>query len=75
MRTGLRPARFDHQPYLKTRIGLTVINGLYRHGYLIGPALIEKALGEFHDSIRKNGATAGQENKKILNSVEVEHEY
>ena len=75
MRTGLRPARFDHQPYLKTRIGLTVINGLYRHGYLIGPALIEKALGEFHDSIRKNGATAGKENKKILNPVEVEHEY
>lgn len=55
MRTGLRPARFDHQPYLKTRLGLTTINGFYRHGYLIGPAMIEKALYEMNESIKKNG--------------------
>lgn len=54
MRTGLRPARFDHQPYLKTRVGLTVINGLYRHGYLISPALIKNALKEFNESMVKN---------------------
>jgi glycine oxidase len=47
MRTGLRPTRLDHQPFVETKFGLTVINGFYRHGYLIAPAVIDSALSEF----------------------------
>lgn len=46
MSTGLRPARLDHQPIIDEQEGLTRINGLYRHGYLLSPALIEKALAK-----------------------------
>jgi glycine oxidase len=46
MSTGVRPTRLDHQPIIDEQEGLTRINGLYRHGYLLTPALIEKALAE-----------------------------
>ena len=42
--TNLRPALPDNQPLLETRQGLTRINGLFRHGWLIAPALVESAL-------------------------------
>ena len=70
MRTGLRPTRFDHQPFLKTKNGLTVINGFYRHGFLIAPAVIKNALHEFTESINKNGLT----NKPVMKQTEVNHE-
>ena len=41
----LRPALSDHLPRLFHRPGLVRINGLYRHGYLLGPALVEAAVG------------------------------
>lgn len=46
---NLRPAYFDNLPKIqygksKTHQSVISINGLYRHGYLIGPALIEQAL-------------------------------
>lgn len=44
MSTGVRPTRLDHQPIIDEQEGLTRINGLYRHGYLLTPALVEKAL-------------------------------
>lgn len=40
----LRPALPDHQPLLDVRDGLVRINGLYRHGWLLAPALVEEAL-------------------------------
>ena len=42
--TNLRPALPDNLPLLETGDGLTRINGLFRHGWLIGPALVETAL-------------------------------
>ena len=42
--TNLRPALPDNQPLLETAPGLTRINGLFRHGWLIAPALVETAL-------------------------------
>jgi glycine oxidase len=42
--TNLRPALPDNLPLLETRDGLTRINGLFRHGWLIAPALVESAL-------------------------------
>ncbi|HEY1103972.1 MAG TPA: FAD-dependent oxidoreductase [Burkholderiaceae bacterium] len=41
---NLRPALPDNQPRLHTEPGLTRINGLFRHGWLIAPALVEQAL-------------------------------
>lgn len=43
--SGVRPAYADNLPRLtKTRRGLA-INGLYRHGFLLAPALAEAAVG------------------------------
>jgi glycine oxidase len=44
--TNLRPALPDNLPVLHTEAGLTRINGLFRHGWLIAPALVERALQE-----------------------------
>lgn len=42
---NLRPALPDHLPRIEQHDGLTRINGLYRHGWLLGPALVEQAFG------------------------------
>jgi len=42
-RTNCRPALIDNQPLVKAQDGLLEINGLYRHGYLLAPALAEQA--------------------------------
>jgi len=44
--SNLRPALPDNLPLLSTRDGLTRINGLFRHGWLIAPAMVEQALQE-----------------------------
>ena len=42
--TNCRPALGDNLPRIETETGLTRINGLYRHGYLLAPATVETAL-------------------------------
>ncbi len=42
--TNLRPALPDNLPVLETAGVVTRINGLFRHGYLLAPALVEQAL-------------------------------
>jgi glycine oxidase len=42
--TNLRPALPDNLPLMDCRPGLIRINGLFRHGWLIAPALVEDAL-------------------------------
>ncbi len=45
--TNCRPAFKDNLPRIENKEeGLTRINGLYRHGYLLAPAIVEKALKE-----------------------------
>ncbi len=44
--SNLRPALPDNLPLLCTDAGITRINGLYRHGWLLAPALVEQALKE-----------------------------
>ena len=44
--SNLRPALPDNLPRLDTAPGLVRINGLFRHGWLIAPALVERALAE-----------------------------
>jgi glycine oxidase len=41
--TNLRPALPDNLPRIETQPGLSRINGLFRHGWLIAPALVEEA--------------------------------
>ncbi len=42
--THLRPATMDQRPHLHCSTGLIRINGLFRHGFLLAPALVEAAL-------------------------------
>jgi glycine oxidase len=41
MSAALRPALDDHRPVVVERDGVWHINGLYRHGYLCAPALVD----------------------------------
>jgi glycine oxidase len=41
---NLRPALPDHRPHLHTEPGLLRLNGLYRHGWLLAPSLVDEAL-------------------------------
>lgn len=41
--TDLRPAFADNMPRVQERDGITYINGLYRHGYLMAPAFAQEA--------------------------------
>jgi len=41
MSAALRPALDDHRPVVVERGGVWHINGLYRHGYLCAPALVD----------------------------------
>lgn len=47
MLTNCRPARADNLPRIEAEDGLMRINGLYRHGYLLGPAVVAEALAAF----------------------------
>ncbi len=42
--TNLRPSLPDNLPRIDTQPGLVRINGLFRHGWLIAPGLVETAL-------------------------------
>lgn len=46
LETNLRPALPDNLPAIRHSAGKTEINGLFRHGWLIAPALVEQALHE-----------------------------
>lgn len=46
MVTNCRPTLKDNLPAIEHSEGLTRINGLYRHGYLLAPAVVAEALEE-----------------------------
>lgn len=41
---NLRPALPDHRPEIQIEAGLIRLNGLYRHGWLLAPSLVDEAL-------------------------------
>ena len=43
LNSHVRPTTMDHQPFINTQPGLTRLNGLYRHGFLLSPAVVSKA--------------------------------
>lgn len=62
--TNLRPALPDNLPRIEVRPGLTRINGLFRHGWLIAPALVEDAL-RLAGLAHLPAATASTESKEM----------
>ena len=52
--SNLRPALPDNLPHVETQPGLTRINGLFRHGWLIAPALVEDSLEALDSRLRGN---------------------
>jgi glycine oxidase len=42
--TNLRPALPDNRPEVHTEPGLVRLNGLYRHGWLLAPSVVDEAL-------------------------------
>ncbi len=46
MLTNCRPTLKDNLPKIEQEDKLTRINGLYRHGYLLAPAVVEQALNQ-----------------------------
>lgn len=44
--TNLRPALTDNLPRIEHSEGITRINGLFRHGWLIAPAMVHDALAQ-----------------------------
>ncbi|MEA1880263.1 MAG: FAD-dependent oxidoreductase [Campylobacterota bacterium] len=46
MMTNCRPSLRDNLPKIVHGTKITRINGLYRHGYLLAPAIVEQALNE-----------------------------
>ncbi|MDQ2077275.1 glycine oxidase ThiO [Marinimicrobium sp. ABcell2] len=43
---NLRPAFMDNQPHITRTEGLISANGLFRHGYLLAPAVVTQVLAE-----------------------------
>lgn len=44
--TNCRPALKDNLPRVAVEQGMTRVNGLYRHGYLLSPAVAEQAINQ-----------------------------
>ncbi|WOX05084.1 glycine oxidase ThiO [Microbulbifer pacificus] len=50
-RVNCRPATMDNLPVVKSEPGLIRINGLFRHGYLLAPALVAQVEQKIHQPI------------------------
>ncbi|MGS2718077.1 glycine oxidase ThiO [Eionea flava] len=44
MQSNLRPALNDNRPQIQYQQGLVSVNGLYRHGYLLAPVVVQHTL-------------------------------
>ena len=53
---ALRPALDDHRPALALRQGVWHINGLYRHGFLCAPALVDALVHKLLETSNKEQA-------------------
>lgn len=49
MDTNLRPAYMDNLPRVNIQDGLITANGLFRHGYLLAPAVVENILAHIFE--------------------------
>ena len=56
--TGLRPAYADNVPKVEWLDGVLRINGLYRHGFLVAPAMVDYAIEEISRCTSSSTASA-----------------
>lgn len=59
LNVGVRPAYPDNLPRVQWRNNVLRINGLYRHGYLVAPAVVQAAMDEIK-ALCKYSLTANQ---------------
>lgn len=59
LNVGVRPAYPDNVPRVQWRDDVLQINGLYRHGYLVAPAVVQAAMDEI-ETVCKYSLTASQ---------------
>lgn len=64
--TNLRPALPDNMPLIVSQPGLTQINGLYRHGWLIAPALVERALADLKSLAPERAVSSASQQSEVL---------
>ena len=55
---GLRPAFPDNLPRVAWRDGVLAVNGLYRHGFLVAPAVVAQALARIDAAVGTVGHSA-----------------
>jgi len=51
---NLRPAYIDNLPKIHTENNIISINGLYRHGYLLAPVLVQQVVDQIQQVADKN---------------------
>jgi glycine oxidase len=51
MQSNLRPALNDNRPQIQHQDGLIKVNGLYRHGYLLAPVVVQHTLALIDASV------------------------
>ncbi|GAA6153008.1 glycine oxidase ThiO [Pseudoteredinibacter isoporae] len=57
-RSNCRPALPDNQPRIQSQSGLTEINGLFRHGFLLAPALADICVRRWQNEAAFSGEMA-----------------
>jgi len=63
MDAGLRPAYLDNHPKIVQTGNRIVVNGLFRHGYLLAPVVIEACMSLIHS---QNSASQTKSNHSLL---------
>lgn len=53
MDTNLRPAYMDNLPHVHIQNGLIIANGLFRHGYLLAPSVVENVIAHIFNKDEK----------------------
>lgn len=58
MQSNLRPALNDNRPQIQYKEGLIKVNGLYRHGYLLAPVVVQHTLALIDESVAVDSLSA-----------------
>lgn len=78
MQTGLRPTLLDNEPEITLHNNILQVNGLYRHGYLLAPYILQQLLlliGSLNESKADQWQVFGAANNALDNALitRIEH--
>lgn len=68
--SNLRPALPDNEPFVEAGAGLVRINGLFRHGWLLAPALVDDALAQAGLAAPWSGRLAACDDPETVHPME-----